>query len=197
MKRMIKGVEKAPIIRCQWAENPLFYNYHDTEWGVPVHDDKKHFEFLILEAAQAGLSWATILKRREGYREAFANFNPKKVALYTQKDVEKLMNNSTIIRNRLKINAAINNAKMFLQVQKEFSTFDNYIWGFVKGKQIINTWKKMSEIPTVSKESEALSKDLKKAKFQICWPYYHLCTYASGGYGERPSNHLFYSLTQY
>ncbi|MCX6730250.1 MAG: DNA-3-methyladenine glycosylase I [Candidatus Roizmanbacteria bacterium] len=162
--------EKKNIIRCQWAENPLFHDYHDKEWGVPIHDDKIHFEFLILEAAQAGLSWATILKRREGYQFAFANFDPKKVALFTEKDVEKLMNNPGIIRNRLKINAAINNARMFLLVQKEFSTFDHYIWGFVKGKTIINKWKKISEIPAISKESEVLSKDLKKRGFTFVDP---------------------------
>ena len=158
------------IIRCQWAENLLFHKYHDVEWGTPVHNDKNHFEFITLEAAQAGLSWATILKRREGYRVAFANFNPKKVALFSEKDVEILMNNTAIIRNRLKINAAINNAKMFLQVQKEFSTFDNYIWSFVKGTPIVNKWKNISEIPTTSKESEALSQDLKKRNFKFVGP---------------------------
>lgn len=158
------------IIRCQWAENSLFHEYHDKEWGVPVHDDRKHFEFLTLEAAQAGLSWATILKRREGYKQAFSNFDPKKVALYTEKDVEKLMNNPAIIRNKLKINTAVNNAKMFLQVQKEFGTFDKYIWQFVKGKPIINMREEMSEIPAISKESEALSKDLKKRNFKFVGP---------------------------
>ena len=162
--------KKIKIIRCQWAESLLFHEYHDTEWGVPVHGDKKHFEFLTLEAAQAGLSWATILKRREGYTRAFANFYPKKVALYTDKDVEKLMQNSAIIRNRLKINAAINNAKIFLLVQKEFGTFDSYIWSFVKGKPIINKWKNISEIPATSNESEALSKDLKKRGFRFVGP---------------------------
>jgi DNA-3-methyladenine glycosylase I len=160
----------ARIIRCQWAENPLFHDYHDKEWGVPVHDDKKHFEFLTLEAAQAGLSWATILKRREGYKRAFAGFDPKKVALFTEEDIEKLMNNPGIIRNRLKINASVNNAKMFLNVQEEFFTFDKYIWTFVKGKPIVNKWKKISEIPAISKESEALSKDLKKRGFRFVGP---------------------------
>lgn len=158
------------IIRCQWAENPLFHEYHDTEWGVPVHDDKKHFEFLILEAAQAGLSWATILKRREGYRNAFAHFDVKKVAHFTEKDMELLMDNSAIIRNRLKINATINNAKMFLEIQKEFGLFDDYIWAFVKGKPIINKWKSLTEIPAVSPESDALSKDLKKRGFRFVGP---------------------------
>jgi len=166
----MKMNEKTNIIRCQWAENPLFHDYHDKEWGVPVHDDKIHFEFLTLEAAQAGLSWATILKRRDGYKRAFAGFNPKKVALYAEKDIEKLMQDSAIIRNRLKINAAINNAKMFLLIQKEFGTFDKYIWTFVKGKPIVNKWKKISEIPATSKESEVLSKDLKKRGFRFVGP---------------------------
>lgn len=160
----------ANIVRCQWAENPLFHEYHDKEWGVPVHDDKTHFEFLMLEAAQAGLSWATILKRREGYRQAFANFDPKKVAKFTEKNAEKLMGNSAIIRNRLKISAAINNAKMFFLIQKEFGTFDGYIWSFVKGKPIIHKRKNISEIPAISKESEALSKDLKKRGFRFVGP---------------------------
>ena len=153
--------------RCQWAENPIFHDYHDTEWGVPVHDDKKQFEFLILESAQAGLSWSTILKKREGYKKAFANFDPVKVAKFTQKDVEKLLLNPEIIRNRLKINAAINNAQRFLEVQKEFGSFDKYIWGFVGGKTIDNKIKSMSEIKATSKESDALSKDLIKRGFKF------------------------------
>lgn len=157
-------------IRCQWAENPLFYEYHDKEWGVPIHNDKKHFEFLTLEAAQAGLSWATILKRREGYKKAFAGFDPIKVALYSDKDIEKLINNPEIIRNRLKINAAINNTQKFIEVQKEFGTFDRYIWGFVKGKPIVNKWENMSKIPALSKESEELSRDLKKRGFKFVGP---------------------------
>lgn len=160
-------MKQTSFVRCQWAENPLFHEYHDKEWGVIVHDDKKHFEFLMLEAAQAGLSWATILKRREGYRKAFANFDPKKVAQFTAKDIEKLLNNSAVIRNRLKINAAVNNAKIFLTVQKEFGTFDKYIWEFVKGKQIVNKWKRNSASPSTSKESDALSQDLKKRGFKF------------------------------
>ncbi|OGC70598.1 DNA-3-methyladenine glycosylase [candidate division WWE3 bacterium RIFOXYC1_FULL_39_7] len=153
--------------RCQWAENPIFHDYHDTEWGVPVHDDKKQFEFLILESAQAGLSWSTILKKREGYKKAFANFDPVKVAKFTQKDVEKLLLNPEIIRNRLKVNAAINNAQRFLEIQKEFGSFDKYIWGFVGGKTIDNKIKSMSEIKATSKESDALSKDLIKRGFKF------------------------------
>jgi DNA-3-methyladenine glycosylase I len=158
------------VVRCKWAENPLFHEYHDTEWGVPVHDDIKQFEFLMLEAAQAGLSWATILKRREGYRKAFAQFNPKKVALFTEQDAARLREDVGIIRNRLKISAAINNAKLFLDIQKEFGTFDAYIWSFVKGKPIKNAWKSISDIPAVSKESEELSKDLKKRGFRFVGP---------------------------
>ena len=187
--------ENTNIIRCQWAENPLFHEYHDKEWGVQVHNDKKHFEFLILEAAQAGLSWATILKRREGYRRAFANFDPKNAAKFTEKDIEKLMNNSAIIRNRLKINAAINNAKMFLTVQKEFGTFDKYIWTFVKGKPIVNKWEKTSEIPATSEESEVLSKDLKKRGFKFVGPtiiYAHM--QAVGMVNDHQTNCFRYSI---
>jgi DNA-3-methyladenine glycosylase I len=158
------------VKRCQWATNPLFHQYHDQEWGVPVHNDRKHFEFLTLEAAQAGLSWATILKRRAGYRKAFANFDPKLVAQFTDQDFAKLILNPEIIRNRLKIKAAISNAKIFLAIQKEFKTFDNYIWQFVDGKPIANKWKTMSQIPATSKESEALSKDLKKRGFKFVGP---------------------------
>ncbi len=162
--------ENNEVARCVWAENPFFHTYHDTEWGVPVHDDRKQFEFLMLEAAQAGLSWATILKRREGYKRAFAQFNPQKVALFTEKDEERLRQDTSIIRNKLKISAAINNAKLFLDVQKEFGTFDTYIWSFVNGKPIINAWKKISDIPAVSKESENLSRDLKRRGFRFVGP---------------------------
>lgn len=166
----MKDDKKVMLIRCQWAANPLFHDYHDREWGTPVHSDIKHFEFLTLEAAQAGLSWATILKRRKGYERAFVGFDPKKVAQFTDKDVEKLLNDTGIIRNHLKISAAINNARIFLFVQKEFGTFDNYIWSFVKGKIIFNKWKKISEIPSISKESEELSRDLKKRGFRFVGP---------------------------
>lgn len=156
--------------RCQWASKEIFHQYHDQEWGLPVHDDKIHFEFLTLEAAQAGLSWETILKRREGYRKSFANFNPKKVAKFTEKDFEKLIKNPEIIRNKLKVRAAINNAKKFLEVQKEFGSFDKYIWSFVNNKPVINEWKKMSELPATSEESGALSKDLRKRGFKFVGP---------------------------
>src|SRR3989344_4029666 len=149
--------------RCSWAENdPLMQKYHDTEWGVPAHADIKHFEFLVLEGAQAGLSWKTILNRREGYRKAFADFDPKKVSQFTQKDVDRLLNDAGIIRNRLKIGSVINNAKCFLEVQKEFVSFANYIWGFVNNKPLVNRIKNIKDYKATSKESDELSKDLKK-----------------------------------
>ena len=153
-----------PKKRCHWVgKGKDFYDaYHDHEWGVPVHDDRLHFEFLILEGAQAGLSWETILKRREGYRKAFKNFDPVKVARMTNADLEKQMHNPEIIRNKLKIWAARKNARAFLDIQKEFGSFDKYVWSFVGGKPIVNVRRKPSDIPTTSKESDALSKDLKK-----------------------------------
>jgi len=156
--------------RCQWAQDPQFHQYHDNEWGVPAHNDRTHFEFLLLEGAQAGLSWATILKRRLGYKKAFSNFDPIKVAQFTNEDFDRLIQNSDIIRNKLKIRSAINNAKRFLEVQKEFGSFDTYIWQFVGKTPIINTWEHMSQIPAISKESETLSKDLKKRGFTFVGP---------------------------
>lgn len=154
--------------RCPWClKFDQYIQYHDEEWGVPVHDDLIHFEFLILEGAQAGLSWSTILKKREGYREAFANFDPQKVARFTEARLEKILENPAIIRNRLKVFAAVNNAKRFLEVQKEFGSFDQYIWGFVNHKPIVNKWKSTSEVPPTSPESDALSKDLIKRGFKF------------------------------
>lgn len=155
--------------RCAWCEGLYddYVKYHDEEWGVPVHDDRKHFEFLILEGAQAGLSWSTILKRREGYRKAFSDFDPAIVAQYNEKKYEALLQNSSIIRNRLKIKSAINNAGKFLEVQKEFGSFDNYIWNFSGGKPVINTWEKMSDIPARTELSDRISKDLKKRGFNF------------------------------
>ncbi len=160
------------VQRCPWVVegNALYEAYHDTEWGVPVHEDRKHFEFLILEGAQAGLSWLTILKRREGYRLAFADFDPEKVARYDEAKVQELLQFSGIVRNRLKIRAAIENAKGFLQIQKEFGSFDAYIWAFVGGKVRRNRWKSLREIPTETKESRALSADLKKRGFGFVGP---------------------------
>lgn len=141
--------------------------YHDTEWGRPIHNDKQHFEFLVLEAAQAGLSWSIVLKKREGYRKAFSEFDPKKVSRFTAKKVEKLLLNPGIIRNRLKIEAAINNAKKFLEVQKEFGSFDKYCWQFVGNKPINKKRKSMKDIPATSPESDAWSSDLKKRGFKF------------------------------
>jgi len=155
--------------RCEWAENsyPAYEKYHDEEWGKPVHDDKTHFEFLILESAQAGLSWSTVLNKREGYRKAFADFDVEKVAKYDENKIEELIQNPEIIRNRLKINAAVNNAKLFIDVQKEFGSFNKYIWSFVGSKTIVGNWKSMKEVPATSPESDALSKDLKKRGFKF------------------------------
>ncbi|MFZ2905256.1 MAG: DNA-3-methyladenine glycosylase I [Cyclobacteriaceae bacterium] len=154
--------------RCEWClKFDQYIAYHDTEWGVPTHDDRVHFEFLILEGAQAGLSWSTILKKREGYRKAFADFDPNKVARFTKAKLEKILLDPGIIRNRLKVFAAVNNAKQFLAVQKEFGSFNNYIWGFVKGKPIVNKWKTLKQVPATSKESDALSKDLISRGFKF------------------------------
>lgn len=153
--------------RCTWPGNELAIKYHDEEWGVPLHDERGLFEFLILEGAQAGLSWDTILRKRENYRKAFDNFEPAKVARYTDKKVEKLLQNEGIIRNRLKIASAIKNAKAFIAVQKEFGSFDEYIWAFVDGKPIVNKWKQTGQVPATSPESDAISKDLKKRGFNF------------------------------
>lgn len=154
--------------RCPWCEGSELYRaYHDKEWGVPVHDDRKQFEFLILEGAQAGLSWSTILNKRQGYRAAYSDFDPVKVAAYDEAKVHELMNNPGIVRNRLKIRSSITNAQHFLALQKEFGSFDYYIWGFVNHKPIINQYKDMSEVPATSPESDALSKDLKKRGFKF------------------------------
>jgi len=158
-----------PIERCPWSEgvDPAYVRYHDEEWGVPVRDERVHFEFLILESAQAGLSWWTILRKREGYRLAFADFDATKVARFTPRTVEKLLENPGIVRNRQKVEAAINNARAFLKIQRDFGSFDTYVWAFVGGKPIVNRWRKMSEVPATSKESDALSKDLKQRGFKF------------------------------
>ena len=155
--------------RCQWSAggNDLYVEYHDNEWGVPIHDDVKHFEFLILEGAQAGLSWATVLNKREAYRKAFAGFDPQKVARFSSRKVESLLKNPGIIRNRLKVNAAVTNAKAFLKVQEEFDSFDGYIWRFVDAKPVQNRWKSMDQLPATSPLSDGLSKDLKQRGFKF------------------------------
>jgi DNA-3-methyladenine glycosylase I len=158
-----------PVIRCKWAEGVSldYIAYHDEEWGVPVHDDRVQFEFLILEGAQAGLSWSTILNKRAGYRKAFADFDPQKVARFTAKRIDKLLQDPGIVRNRLKVQSAVTNAKAFLAVQDEFGSFSDYIWGFVDGEPIQNRCRKDADIPATSKESDALSKDLKKRGFKF------------------------------
>ncbi len=156
--------------RCKWAKDEPNITYHDKEWGRPQHNDQKLFEFLILEGAQAGLSWTTILKRRDGYRKAFSNFDVLKVSKYTQKHVEKLLKDESIIRNKLKINSTINNAKQFLKIQEEFDSFDYYLWEFVNFKQIKNKFKKLSDLPASTEISEKLSQDLKKRGFNFVGP---------------------------
>lgn len=155
--------------RCTWCENTFdeYVKYHDEEWGVPVHDDKTHFEFLILEGAQAGLSWSTVLKKREGYRELFADFNVEAVAEFTPDEVETILQNPKIIRNRSKVVGAVINAQKFIEVQQEFGSFDKYIWSFVGGKPIINHTEDMKQVPATTPESDALSKDLKKRGFKF------------------------------
>ncbi len=163
--------------RCEWVSDDVLYQkYHDEEWGVPSYDDQHLFEMLMLEGAQAGLNWITVLKKREGYRKAFDQFNAKKMARYSDKKIEKLLLNPDIIRNRLKVNSAKINAQCYLAVIKEYGSFSDYIWQFVQGKPIKNKWKKMKDIPVTTKESDAMSKDLKKRGFKfvgptICYAY--------------------------
>jgi DNA-3-methyladenine glycosylase I len=163
--------------RCAWANSSqLYLDYHDSEWGVPVHDDRKLFEFLILEGAQAGLSWSTILNKRQGYVQAFDNFEVSKIANYSDIKVQELLANPGIVRNRLKIQAAIQNARSFLEVQDQYGSFDAYIWQFVDGKPVQNSWKSLQEIPPKTKESDAMSKELKKLGFTfvgstICYAF--------------------------
>ena len=157
--------------RCEWADlSGLLQAYHDTEWGVILHDDRGLFELLILEGAQAGLSWSTILKKREGYRKAFDNFDVRKISRYTEDDVARLLGNAEIIRNKRKIAAIITNAKAFLKVQEEFGSFDRYIWQFVGGKPLQNSWARLTDIPTSTPESTTMSKDLQKRGFKFVGP---------------------------
>jgi DNA-3-methyladenine glycosylase I len=163
--------------RCEWCGNdPLYIKYHDEEWGVPVHDDHKLFEMLILEGAQAGLSWITVLKKRENYRKAFNNFDPEKISKYSDKKIAKLLENPGIIRNRLKVNSTVTNAKTFLAVKKEFGSFDRYIWQFVNHKPIVNNFKSMKDLPAKTELSDMMSIDLKKRGFKfigstICYAF--------------------------
>ena len=165
-------------VRCSWAppNDPVYTAYHDKEWGVPLHDERLLFEFLILEGAQAGLSWSTILHKRDNYRRAYHRFDPKKVARYTKKDVTRLLKDAGIVRNRLKIESSISNAQAFLAVQKEFSSFDEYIWSFVGGKPLLNRWRTGAHAPARTEISDKMSKDLKKRGFRfvgstICYAF--------------------------
>ncbi|HXK06096.1 MAG TPA: DNA-3-methyladenine glycosylase I [Verrucomicrobiae bacterium] len=151
--------------RCGWARGELYEQYHDTEWGVPVHDDRLLFEFLVLEGAQAGLSWSTILNKRENYRKAFGGFDPRKVARYDERKIAALLENPGIVRNRLKVRAAVTNAKAFLAVQKEFGSFDAYMWSFVGGKPVQNRWQTLKDVPPRTEVSDTMSKDLIKRGF--------------------------------
>jgi DNA-3-methyladenine glycosylase I len=162
---------------CPWpSDDPLMQKYHDEEWGVPLHDDRKLFEFMVLDAFQAGLSWKTVLNKRENFRVAFDNFEPGKIARYSEADYERLLADSGIIRNRAKIRATISNAGLFLQVQKEFGTFDKYIWSFTDGKTMVNRWKSLAELPAKTEQSDKMSKDLTKRGFKfvgstICYAF--------------------------
>ena len=165
---MARKHKVTPITRCPWAgSKPHMISYHDREWGKPVHQDRRLFEMLILEGAQAGLTWDTILRKRAGYRKAFARFDPRKVARFTAERKRWLLKDPAIIRNRLKIDAAVTNAQAFLKVQKEFGSFDRYIWRFVGGKPKMNRWRRLSEVPATSPESDVLAKDLKKRGFRF------------------------------
>jgi DNA-3-methyladenine glycosylase I len=170
--------ERDDVKRCPWGgSDPDMVAYHDTEWGVPVHDESTHFEFLLLEGAQAGLSWSTILHRRAGYRKAFAGFDVAKVARFTPAKVEKLLTDPGIIRNRAKVESAVRNARAFLAVAGEFGSFDAYIWGFVGERPLVNKWRRIGQVPATSPESEALSKDLRQRGFGFVGPtvcYAHL-----------------------
>jgi DNA-3-methyladenine glycosylase I len=165
------------IKRCNWSvSDPIYIKYHDKEWGVPVHNDRKLFEMIVLDGAQAGLSWLTILKKRGNYRKAFDNFDPKKVAKYDKRKIAQLLKNDGIVRNKLKVESAVTNANAFLKVKKEFGTFDKYIWKFIDGKTKVNSWKTLKDIPATSKESDAMSKDLKARGFKfvgstICYAF--------------------------
>jgi DNA-3-methyladenine glycosylase I len=159
------------IHRCEWpGEDPLYVAYHDEEWGVPVHDDRLWFEYIVLDGAQAGLSWITILRKRENYRRAFDNFDPALVAAYDEAKIESLLADPGIVRNRLKVQSAVKNARAFLRIQDEFGTFDNYVWPFVGGRPIVNAWTDLSQIPAETAEARALSKDLKQRGFSFVGP---------------------------
>ncbi|KAA5545426.1 DNA-3-methyladenine glycosylase I [Roseiconus nitratireducens] len=170
------GTDTTESGRCPWAQGSQYIAYHDQEWGVPVHDDRRLFEFLILEGAQAGLSWITILKKRENYRRLFDGFDPERVARFNRKKIEKLMSDAGIVRNRLKIESTVSNASSFLQIQSEVGSFDEYIWQFVQGRPKQNAWRRMQDVPSKTAESDAMSKDLKRRGFRfvgttICYAF--------------------------
>jgi DNA-3-methyladenine glycosylase I len=171
------GIENSPVVeRCGWARSEPMARYHDEEWGVPVHEERKHFEFLVLDGAQAGLSWETILRKRDAYRRAFSGFDPEAVARFDEHDVERLLHDPGIVRNRLKILGAIANARAFLQVQEEFGSFDAFVWRFTDGRTIHNRWCKLPDVPATSLESQAMSRELARRGFRfvgptICYAY--------------------------
>jgi DNA-3-methyladenine glycosylase I len=172
----VRSAREVEMPRCPWASDELYWEYHDREWGVPSHDDRHLFEMLILEGAQAGLSWSTILRKRQTYRDAFDNFDANKMARYNERRIKKLLADPGIVRNRLKVSAAIQNARCFLDLQKEFGTFDAYIWRFVAGAPRVNHWTQMKQVPAKTAESDAMSKDLLKRGFKfvgstICYAY--------------------------
>jgi len=178
VNRSKQAAEKAPaaVVRCAWPKNEIAIRYHDEEWGVPLHNDRKFFEFIVLDGAQAGLSWDTILRKRDAYREAFDGFDPEIVAKYGLRKVKQLLANPGIVRNRLKVSSAIQNAQAFLKTQSEFKTFDDYIWRFVDGRPKVNVWRTPKDIPAKTSESDAMSKDLKSRGFNfvgstICYAF--------------------------
>jgi DNA-3-methyladenine glycosylase I len=175
-RRNRAGEAERPLVRCDWAQSELMIRYHDEEWGVPVHDDRKLFEFLILEGAQAGLSWETILKKRENYRAAFDGFDFERVAGYDQRKIAQLLQDEGIVRNRLKVASAVRNAQALLRVREEFDSFDRYVWQFVEGRPVVNSWKLRRQVPALSAQSDAMSKALKKLGFNfvgstICYAF--------------------------
>lgn len=178
-------------MRCPWGgANDLYIPYHDKEWGAPCHDDMRHFEFLVLEAAQAGLSWLTVLKKREAYRKAYRGFDPVRVARFSARDVERLLGDPGIVRNRLKISSSINNASRFLDVQKEFGSFDAYLWHWTGGRPVVNRWTEQSQVPPRTELSDAISKDLKARGLFLCRLDHHLLAPSGGGRGERSPGDL-------
>jgi DNA-3-methyladenine glycosylase I len=168
LKQQFKPDAMSDVKRCEWSQSePIYIDYHDTEWGVPVHDDQKQFEFLVLESAQAGLSWLTILKRREGYRRLYDGFDVEKVARYDEKRIASMLNDTGIIRNRLKVESSVSNAILFLGIQEQYGSFCNYLWGFNDGKQVVNHFNEMSDFQATSPLSDTISKDMKKRGFKF------------------------------